>query len=331
MFEQSYSSILLLIVIVNYRTSQLTINCLESIEKELKCIPKTFVIVVDNASQDSSIELINATINQKNWHGWVATIALPNNQGYSAGNNAAICKALEWDSPPRYFLLLNPDTIVESQAISKLVEFMNQNPEVGIAGSKHKNSDGTSKNSAYRFDSALSELDSGLRLGIVSKLLKKWVVYSINCHQNSSVDWVSGASMMVRREVFETAGLLDENYFLYYEDEDFCWQAKKAGWSCWYVDESHIVHLKGQSTGIGNTHLSLPRLPQYWFDSRQRFFLKNYGWWYTVMADFLWLFGFILWKIRCRIQFLSAREPSNIGIDFFRNSLFIKSIYSKLK
>jgi len=314
----------LLVVILNYRTANLTIDCLHSLVGEVQSLPGTRVVVADNASGDRSVEQIGEAISTENWSNWVSLLPLDHNGGYAFGNNAAIRLALQSTNPPLYFLLLNPDTIVRPGALEALVDFMDQNPQVGIAGSRLEDPDGTPQCSAFRFHTILSELDSSLRLGIVSKLLKKWVVWSPIPEESCPTNWVAGASMIVRRELFETVGLLDEEYFMYYEEMDFCLQAKKAGWSCWYVPQSRVVHLVGQSSGVTDTKRPPKRLPQYWFDSRRRYFLKNYGLLYTSLADAFWTSGFILWTVRRVIQGIPDSDPPKLLRDFLRNSVFLK-------
>ena len=101
-------------------------------------------------------------------------------------------------------------------------------------------------------------------------------------------DWVSGASLMVRREVFEEIGLFDEGYFLYFEEADFCMRAHTAGWKIWFVPESRVVHIEGASTGIRNVR---QRRPRYWYDSRRRYFVKHFGVFGLILADVLWVVG----------------------------------------
>lgn len=314
----------LVVVIVNYRTAGLTIDCLRSLVSEVRSLPGTRVIVTDNASGDGSVEKIQAAIETEGWGDWASLQPLERNGGFAYGNNAAIRPVLESPNPPPYILLLNPDTIVRPGALKALVDFMDSHPDVGIAGSRLEDPDGTPQRSAFRFHSILSELDFGLRLGIVTKLLSNWVVAPPVSDEVGQTDWVAGASMIVRREVFETAGLMDEEYFMYYEEMDFCLQAKKAGWSCWYVPPSHVVHLVGQSSGVTDTKRPPKRLPQYWFDSRRRYFLKNHGWLYAAVADAAWASGFALWRLRRIIQRKPDPDPPNYLGDFLRNSVFLK-------
>jgi N-acetylglucosaminyl-diphospho-decaprenol L-rhamnosyltransferase len=311
----------ILIVIVNYRTPTLTIDCLHSLVNEVQSLNTISVVIVDNNSGDRSLEQIEAAINAEGWRNWATTIAGDRNGGYSYGNNLAIRPALDSSHPPDYIVLLNPDTIVRSGAIKTLVDFMEEHPHIGIAGSRLEDPDGTPQCSAFRFHTHLSELDSGLRLGIVSKLLCKWIIAPPVSDVTCKTDWVAGASMIIRREVFEAVGLLDEDYFMYYEEVDFCLQAKKAGWDCWYVPESRVVHLVGQSSGVTNTKVPPKRRPQYWFDSRRRYFLKNHGASYAVLADFFWLFSFIIWRGRRIIQGKPDTDPPYFLTDFVRHSL----------
>ena len=314
----------LLVVILNYRTPGLTIDCLRSLVGEVQSLPGTRVVVTDNASSDGSVERIGAAIETEGWGNWASLMPLEHNGGYAFGNNAAIAPALQSTSPPPYFLLLNPDTIVRPGALQVLVDFMDEHPDVGIAGSRLEDIDGTPQQSALRFHTVLSELDFGLRLGVVSKLLSKWVVAPPVSEETCQTDWVIGASMIVRREVFESVGLLDEKYFLYFEETDFCLSAKKLGWFCWYVPQSRVVHFAGQSTGVTDTKRPPRRLPKYWFDSRRRYFVKNHGWLYAAIADAAWVFGFVLWRWRRVIQRKQDLDPPKLLSDFLLNSVFLK-------
>ena len=314
----------LLVVIVNYRTPGLTIDCLHSLVSEVRELPLTRVVITDNASGDDSVEKIQTAIENEGWGDWASLQPLERNGGFAYGNNAAIRPALESPNPPPYILLLNPDTIVRPGALQALVDFMDEHPDVGIAGSRLEDPDGTPQRSSFRFHSIFSELEFGLRLGIVSKLLSNWIVAPPVSDETYQTDWVAGASMIVRREVFEEAGLMDEDYFMYYEEMDFCLQAKRAGWSCWYVPKSHIVHLVGQASGVTDTKRPPKRLPQYWFDSRERYFLKNHGWLYTAGADAALIVGFGLWRLRRVIQSKPDSDPPNFLSDLLQNSVFLK-------
>jgi N-acetylglucosaminyl-diphospho-decaprenol L-rhamnosyltransferase len=314
----------LLVVIVNYRTPELTIDCLRSLESEVRSLPGTRVVVTDNASGDQSVEKIGTAIQTEGWGEWASLMPLERNGGFAFGNNAAIRPALKSANPPAYFWLLNPDTVVRPGALKALLDFLNAHPHAGIAGSRLEEPDGTPQCSAFRFHTVLGELEDSLRLGIITKLLSRWVVAPPISNETYQTDAVAGASMLIRREVFETVGLMDEAYFMYYEEMDFCLQAFKAGWSCWYVPQSRIVHLVGQSSGLNDAERPLKRLPQYWFDSRRRYFLKNHGWLYTALADAFRAFGFTVWRVRRRMQGKPDLDPPKFLNDFVVNSVFLK-------
>ncbi len=311
----------LLVVIVNYRTAPLTLECLQSLEPEVRSQPGTQVVVVDNASGDRSAETIQTAISQQGWQGWATVLPSDHNGGYAYGNNLAIRPALQAENPPLYYLLLNPDTQVRPGALRALVEFMDQHPTAGITGSSAENQAGKPWATAFRFPSVFSELDGGLRLGLVSKLLSKWVIAQAMTETPEAVDWLPGASMMIRRQVFEAIGLMDEDYFLYYEETDFCLQAKRAGWSCWYVPQSRVMHIAGQSTGVTATNQQPKRLPQYVFDSRRRYFVKNHGWLYAAMADLAWSVGYSLWSLRRVMQRQPNSDPPYLLIDSLRHGV----------
>jgi N-acetylglucosaminyl-diphospho-decaprenol L-rhamnosyltransferase len=312
----------LCIVMVNYRTADLAIDCLRSLEPEIIENPGTRVVVVDNASGDGSVNRLNSALAEHGWGSWVSVLASERNGGFAAGNNLAIRAALNDSSPPHFVLLLNPDTLVRPGALKALVTFMERRLDVGLVGSRLEDPDGTPQPSAFRFPTVLGELDGGLRLGLMSRLLKRWVVVPPVPESPGPVDWVAGASLMVRREVFDAIGLLDEEYFMYFEEVDFCLRARRAGWPCWYLPESRVIHLVGQSSGVTASQNAQRRLPDYWFESRRRFFLVHYGRLRTTLADLAWAFGYALYRVRRVLQGKPKRDPEYLLWDFLRHNFF---------
>lgn len=309
-----------LVVIVNYRTAALAIESLRSLCPEVALNPGASVVVVDNASGDGSSEAIAAAIETEHWGAWVSLVCAPVNGGFSYGNNLAVRAALATRRPPDHVWLLNPDTRVRAGALGELVAFLRAHPRAGIVGSSFEIEDGSLWPHAFRFPSLWSELANGLRLRWVAALLKK---HSTLLHMNDQaahVDWLPGASMMVRREVFEQVGLMDEGYFLYFEETDFCLQAARAGWQCWYVPQSRVMHMAGQSTGVTGRSAAVNRRPTYWFESRRRFWIKNHGWAYAAATDLVWIVCFSIWKVRSALQRKPRTDPPFYLRDFLRNS-----------
>ncbi len=309
------------VVIVNYRTPELAIDCLRSLAPEMGGLPDCRVVMVDGGSMDGSFERLAAAVRDEGWGGWVDLLPLSENRGFAASNNAALRGLFAAPRPPDYVLLLNPDTVVRPGAVRALVEFMDAHPTIGIAGSRLEDPDGTPQRSAFRFPSVAGEFESGVRFGPVTRLLWRHVVAPPVRDECFPTDWVSGASMIVRRDVFTAIGLLDEEYFLYYEETDFCFRARRAGWRCCYVPASRVVHLVGQSSGINNKKCPPKRMPRYWFDSRLRYFRKNHGFLYAALASWVWLLGFSLWRVRARIQRKPDQTPAHFLRDFVRTNI----------
>ena len=311
----------LLVVIVNYRVAHLAIDCLHSVADEIGRVPGTHVAVCENGTGDDSAERIQHAIDQNGWAPWCTLTTLDVNLGFTGGNNAIIRPALESPDPPQYVLLLNADTIIRPNAFKALVDFMDQNPNVGIAGSRLEDPDGTPQRSAFRFQSPLDALEGTLKIALLSRLLSRWSVAPPVVDKTIETDWVAGASMIVRREVFNAIGLLDEGYYTYYDDIDFCFNAKKHGWPTWYVPASRVVHLVGQTTGINQTP---KRLPPYLLEARRRYFLKNHGPLYAATVDAVTIMGLSFWRLRV---LLTGKEdvipPHQLG-DSIRHSVFLK-------
>jgi N-acetylglucosaminyl-diphospho-decaprenol L-rhamnosyltransferase len=310
-----------LVVVLNYRTAGLTIDCLTSLLPEVAHHPEMHVVVADNASGDDSLPRIEAAIAAHGWD-WVTLLPLDRNGGFAFGNNVPLRWALELPHPPDYFLLLNPDTIVRSGAVALLVEFLQTHPEVGIVGSRLEDPDGTPQYSAFRFHSLWGEVESTLRLGPISRLLHQYrVPLAPIADQPHLVDWVSGASFMIRRQVLEHVGFMDEHYFMYYEETDFCLIAQQAGWPCWYVPQSRVVHLVGQSSGVNDGNPVKRRLPGYLWESRRRYFVKHCGVAQTLLIDLLWVISLLLWRLSRVVRRLPNPDPPRYLLDFLDHSL----------
>jgi hypothetical protein len=299
------------IAIVTYRSADFTIDCLSSIEAEL-ATPDIHIraIIVDNASGDAN--LIAKAIDSHGWWSWVTLVTAPRNGGFAYGNNLALQYAIS-DRPPQYVHLLNPDTVVRKGAIGELVRFLEANPDVGIAGSGLENLDGSEWPIAFRFPSLLSEFESGLQFGWATSMLRRWVVPKLMTPVPQPIDWIPGASMMIRWNVFDRIGGFDETYFLYFEETDFCFRAKMAGISTWYVPASRIMHIAGQSTNVTNPKQVPERLPAYVFESRRRYFVANHGATYAIITDIVALLASGLGSLK---RFLQGRRHRSVPYFF---------------
>ncbi len=228
------------IVIVNYNTEKLLRSCLESVYAGANGTPLD-IWVVDNNSRDNSVAML------KSLFPMVRVIQNSSNVGFSRANNVVISQ-----SRSDFILLLNPDTLIIDDAIERVVKFMKEHPEVGIAGCKVLNRDGTLQLACRRSiptpEVAFYRVTGLSKLFPRSRVMAKYNMTYESPDQMHEVDAVSGAFLMIRRKVVEEIGPLDERFFMYGEELDWCLRTKRAGWSVMYYPEAQIVHYKGEST-----------------------------------------------------------------------------------
>lgn len=298
-------------VLVNYRTPDLTLGALASLAAAREAgEAELTAAVVENGSGDDSLERLRRGVVERGYGDWVVLLDPVDNRGFAAGNNAALHHALEHLAEVEFFWLLNPDAAAHPGAVRALVEDLQAHPEAGMAGSAHVDGDGVPVTSAFRWHCWQNELDRALLFGPFTHLCKWWgkLVWLLPGGPSRTVDWLSGASLMVRRRVVEQIGLMDEGYFLYYEETDYCRRAWRAGWRCRLVQESVVTHLEGASTGgpSGPDGGPLPRIPRYRFESRRRYFVKHHGRIYAAWTDLCWLAGQVL---RPLVRLLKPKTP----------------------
>ncbi len=228
---------LLSIVIVNYETPEHTLNCIRSIEEFAPHWPYE-VIVIDNGSADGSLQKIRSGAPQ------VMCIEMGKNAGFSKANNLGIN-----NSRGRYILLLNSDTKIVEPSLGRMVSFMEENPAVGALGPRQIDGEGNLQLSWGHFPTLFHELVRKLfhhRLSINDQHVRDYLEekYSGSCE----VDWLSGSCLLARREALFDASLLDENFFMYFEDIDLCRRIQDQGWKNYYLSETTVLHYGGVSS-----------------------------------------------------------------------------------
>lgn len=228
------------IVIVSWNVKKVLVDCLGSVEENPASEPFE-VVLVDNASSDGTVETI------RNKFPNVIVIANSQNLGFAAANNQGIEK-----SQGEYILLLNPDTMVHSDSLDVLIEFMEENEDVGICGPQLLNQDGTIQSSARCFPTFRGALyrHTALRfLHIFREEYKKWLMKGFDHKSQRDVDQIMGAAFLLRTAAIDNVGAMDETFFMYYEEVDLCCRMKQAGWRVVFMPEAVITHLGGQSSG----------------------------------------------------------------------------------
>lgn len=308
-----------LVIIVNYRTPALALAAVASLEAEVSARGDAHVVLVDNGSADGSAEAMRAGLAAREIEGWCTLLPVERNGGFAAGNN----EGLRWyerqaGAPPEFVWHLNPDTLAHPGAIGGLVRFLRDRPAAGIAGTRCLWEDGRARASGFRFHSPRTELIAALGLGKVARLLGGGVAIDPPASP-MRVDWVSGSSFMVRRAVFDAIGMMDEGFFLYFEEADFCSRAAAAGFETWSVPASVVTHIGGQSTGLTGAGRRINRRPRYWFAARARFFLRRYGVARTHLANWLWLLGYPLGTLIYALRGGRREDPPRFWRDFLVN------------
>ena len=248
------SSPKLLILIVSWNTCDLLRDCLRSFQPAEH--PEWDVLVVDNASTDGSVAMVRSEFPT------VRVIENTVNSGYARANN----QGLRASRAP-YALLLNSDTRASADAIQGLITFLESHPEAGAVSPRLLCADGTPQPFAFGGDPTLSYL---LRRGVVRVAARRYL-HDWATERTQSVDWVSGACLMARRTAFEQVGLLDEDFFMYFEDNDWCLRLRRAGWKIYYHPAVAITHLGGQSLARN------PQAQSSYEASLRHFYRKHYG------------------------------------------------------
>lgn len=277
------------VIIISYNTKDLTVNCLKSIITKTKGIDYE-VIVIDNASKDGSVEAIKA-LSEK---GPVKVIAGKVNLGFAKGNNKGITLA-----KGRYILLLNTDTLIYNNVLAEMVKWMDAHPPVGISSCALKNKDGSIQGTGGYFPT-LVRVAAWMTFLEDVPLLDKIIKPFHPMHSQSPFykgesmfkneserDWVTGAFYLIRKEVVKDIGLFDEDYFMYTEEVDFAFRARKKDWKVWYLPKWSITHYGGASSTKEYTILSE-------YNGVKTFYRKNMpSWQYLPLRFFLKLGAFL--------------------------------------
>jgi len=284
------------VVIVNYRTPDLTERCLGALKPERALLPKLRAIVVDGGSGDGSAARLVDVATSADYADWVSFLPLPINGGFGWANNQAIQTLAGEAQPPQFIHLLNPDAEVLPGAVAALVEEMIDHPRCGAAGSQLLDEAGRQVGSAFRFPSPGRELIGAAQSEALGRLLGITPLV-VRSPTSIEVDWVTGASVMLRGEALRTTGLFDDGFFLYFEEVELMHRMKARGWMVRHVPASRVAHLEGASTGIGSSAEPRP-LPDFWYRSRRRYFALTGGSGTALAADCCWLAGDLMTSLK---------------------------------
>ena len=285
----------LAIVIVSWNVRDYLAECLRSVFADLNRSGLSGEVwVVDNASTDGTPDLVTDVFPD------VHLIANEGNPGFGAANNQGMLDAAA--SQPRYYFLLNPDTLVRRGALEQMVSFMDETPHAGMCGARLIYGDGRFQHSAFAFPGVFQLMFDLFPLPArlyETRANGRYPRRLYDPHGRPfSVDHPLGATMMVRRDVAEATGGFDEDFFMYCEELDWCWRIHKAGWQIYTVPEAEIVHYGGEST----KQVAARSVINLW-QSRAQFYDRHYGTWTNLVAKKVVVMGM-------KRKLLAAEEPA---------------------
>lgn len=307
----------LAVVIINYRTAGMVIDCIESLISEID-ISTTRIMLVDNYSNDGSNEMIDAWLGTNSDVDSIVTfIKSPINGGFSSGNNIGI-NAVD----ARNYLLLNSDTLMRNGSIKQLLATAENNKSAGLITPRLEWPDTKPQVSCFNYISPISEFISVAKTNYISKLFTKYQVPIPVSDKITSPSWSSFACVLIKREVIEDVGLMDDGYFMYFEDTEYCFRARKAGWKIINEPKARVVHLRGGSSPVKENTKLKKRLPRYFYESRTRYFYQIYGRSGLALANLLWTAGRLISKFRQMLgrndKRVSDYQWLDIWINFFQ-------------
>ena len=305
----------LTVIVLNFRTPDVTIDCLRTLAPEAAVNPDMRVILVDNASGDDSVPRIESAIRENGWSaGWLEFRPLDKNLGFAGGNNLVLHEKLAEKNPPDYLVLLNSDTLVRPGCIAHCTKIMEADPKIGALSCMLRNLDGTVQNVCRKFPHPLREAVRAFGLPWLVPALFRWADLEDSAWDREAgprdVGWVSGAFFFARASALREAGVLDEEFFFYGEDCEWCHRLWRHGWRIRFDPAVEIVHLGGassDSTRVRNRQREL-------YTWRARFLVqrKCYG---AIAEKFVRGCYISMFALRLGLQSLTGRGGSQRAAD----------------
>jgi len=239
--------------IINFRTAGLTLDCLETLARERESYSDFHVYLIDNASGDDSVAILGPAITEKGWAEWVTFMPLDKNLGFAGGNNYSIRRCLEQENPAPFQMLLNSDTLVHEGCLKTSMDWMQAHAQTGAFSCMLRNQDGSVQNVCRKFPRPDRETARALGLPYVLPKLFAWadledMGWDREQAESRKVEWIGGAFMLLRTESIRQAGVMDESFFFYGEDCEWCFRLRKHGWDVRFDPKASITHLGGASS-----------------------------------------------------------------------------------
>lgn len=289
------------VVLLNYGTADLSIRAAESVLPEVAA-HGGLLVIVDNASRDDSGERLQAWCAARP-AAPVSLVRSARNTGYAGGMNLGI-RATESE----FVVLLNSDTVVRPGALAQMLAAFDAE-DIGIVAPRLSTAEGARVINRFRFRTPLSEFVYASGTDAVFRMLRAHVIAIRDDEPDSEIGWLGFPCVMLRRAMIDAIGLLDERYFMYFEDSAYCRRARRAGWRYAYAPQAEVVHLCGKSSQLEDDAAAFRRLPAYYYDSRARYFIESYGFSGLVAANLLWCAG----RFVSHARLLALKPPTKVA------------------
>lgn len=278
--------------IINYRTAEMTIDCLRSVLADLAGHAGQ-VVVVDNCSGDGSAERIEDWIAAQDPPVPVRLVRSASNSGYSGGHNQGMRAA-----PADHYLILNSDALLRPGFFAAILWAAAADPRAGLVVPRLEGEDGVPQVNCFRFAGPASEFVRGANSGPVTRLLRRRTVALGTDPADDQIEWASFACILLNGRMVEEIGPMDEGYFLYFEDSEYCLRARRAGWRIRRAPEAVAVHFRGGSGPVKALARARKRAPEYYYRSRSRFLAQAHGRGGLIAANLAWHAGRGLAQLR---------------------------------
>ena len=274
----------LVVSIINYRTADMTLDCVRSVLEDIGALDVQ-VVIVENFSEDGSEQKIADWITAQPDGTPVQMVSSPINSGFSGGHNLGM-SAL----PAEYYLVLNSDARLLPGCLNALLTTAKAHP-AGLYAPQIEHEDGTIQESCFRFHTPFSEFIRGANSGPVTRVLQRWDIPLGTDPDPDQIGWASFACIMLDGRMVREIGPMDEGYFLYFEDAEYSMRAHRAGWRVQRCPQARMIHFRGGSAPVKSLAKARARLPAYYYSSRTRYFFQSYGHLGLWAANLMWAAG----------------------------------------
>lgn len=306
------------VITVNYGTSDLAIGAVESVLARNHGGRPVEIHLLDNASPGDDAARLSEAHSRRGWGARVTLWLETENHGFGRGNNIVLRALAKRPRPPEYVFLLNPDAALANEAIAILAEALDAAPAAAAAGAGNFLPDGAPAVACFRFPSLLREIVSAINFGPLDQLLPNARIPLPVQHPEGEVDWVAGASVLMRFDMIREVGFFDPDFFLYFEEVELMHRLAGAGRSTLYVPRARVMHVAGAATKIRSEDPVPKRQPAYLYQSWRLYYEKTHGRLYALAAAVLKLPAAWLGLALARLRRKASKQPAGFSRDHWR-------------